>query len=605
METDDTAYVLEGEPLPPADLVKAIEDESFLAYLADSIYAGRERDWIQAQRARYLETVELHRLRYGDKPAYLIRAPGRLNLFLEYLDVCRGDHMSTTIDGDIPVVVSPSSHDRVRVCNVNPLFPSGEFSIAEEKDRFLSIPWEGEMVKGLADTWEARSFHFPYHGRKRGDWINYIIAPFLRFSHEWPEIELLGSDLTFGPSTIPIRAGTSSSSAVVVLSMMALLLSNRDRLPATGVRKLCRLLGEAEWYVGTRGGANDQTTIFRNEANGILYNLHHLDLIDSKSLPWLEGVGLILCNSLWEADKALGARYNFNMRKGWTDLARDLLKQEIGEAAAQGIEKEDWNTIDGNFVHLGSLDEGLLGVERAVIDKLVDLLPEFITPEAAGKALGKDRTELERDYTLPDEKDTGYKPRNAARFFAEENRIGRDLERLLLEARKRLDKGAVSVESPEYNTYRTAVAGYLDEIQQLLRDDFQVSNSQLELLLSIAGKCPGFLAGKLTGAGSGGCVCILVDSGSEEDMLHWLDRHYFGKEENFTEYRRTLDKLAASPNEEEKLKAEEMKNNLNRALSAPHAQRRVITFSKGATLLTPPATQPPRDKDSTSPRASS
>jgi galactokinase len=526
--------------------------------------------------------------------------------------------MSTTIDGDIPLVVSPSEDggDRVRVNNAKALFKKGEFFISREVERFQSAPWTGDSTRGIPDNWEWRSRIYPCYGRVRGDYLNYLLAPYLRAAYEWPGVHLRGCDMTLGPSTIPLRAGTSSSSAVVVLALLALILTNRDRLPSLGIRNLCRFLGEAEWYVGTRGGANDQTTIFRNQANSILYNLHHLDLIDSRPLPWLKGMEVILCNSLWEADKALGARYIFNLRKGWMDLGRDLLEHLIRRATLyldQGGETdpgwltrllggffpddrvpemerlerrpETWKILSERFRHLGSLDQELLGLEEPVIDELIRLLPENITPEAAGRILSKSRSDLERDYTLPRPEDGGYRPRQAALFFSQENRIGRALEGTLLEAHARLARGEIQVESREYEVYRDRVAALLNELQAALRDVFQVSSSQLERLLAIAGKGPGFMAGKLTGAGSGGCVCLLVKKEKSEEMLSWLDRKYFGKEENFSEYAEVLKDLAASHDKEDQKKARELELNLKNALAHPKEQRRIVTFSQGAGLL--------------------
>jgi galactokinase len=618
MEIKDKPFEVTGRALEPAQMLNALEGPAFLNYLRQHIYGDRDPAWLEEQRARYIETVRFHEAQFGNQPVYLLRAPGRLNLFTEYLDICRGDHMSTTTDGDIPLVLSfpEEADDWIRVRNTNPLFQADEFLIRQEFQRFLSAPWDQEETEDLADTWAWRSQVHPFHGRRRGDWINYILAPYLRMAFDHPRLALEGCDLTFGPSTIPIRAGTSSSSAVVVLATHALFMANRDVLPPMSVREVCRFMGEAEWYVGTRGGANDQTTIFRNRLNTILYNLHHLELIDSKSLPWLEGMELILCNSVWEADKALGARYIFNMRKGWTDLARDLLKEIIERAAAcidvgsaekpgwlaailhtlfpemaprpfEALESNpaNWRTLTERFVHLGSLDEGLLNLERSVIESFIHLLPDFITTEEAGYALSKDETALDRDYTLPTQEDGGYQPRQAALFFFEENGIGRSLEALLEEAHEKLASGEITSDSEVYEAYRKNLAGHVSQVQELLRHVFQVSHRQLERLLEIAAIGPGYMSGKLTGAGSGGCVCILVRKGSADSMMAWLDKHYFGERENFDDYRAVLDKLGASPREEDRAKAREMRENLDQALREPAEQRRVITFSRGAGLI--------------------
>ncbi len=63
----------------------------------------------------------------------------------------------------------------------------------------------------------------------------------------------------------------------------------------------------------------------------------------------------------------------------------------------------------------------------------------------------------------------------------------------------------------------------VDELQDALCFDFRVSNPQLDLLLTIARRGPGYLGGKLTGAGKGGCVSILVREDFSEAMCHYLD----------------------------------------------------------------------------------
>lgn len=620
MSPDQNLFDVPAKPRLPDDLLTLLESADFLSYLSRRIYGDRDPAWLEEQRQRYVDTVKLHKRRFGDRPLCLLRAPGRLNLFLEYLDICRGDHMSTTIDGDIPMAVSAAGEtpDRVSVHNQNPLFAYSEFSISEERARFLDAPWTEHAAQGIPDTWQHRSQLNPCFGRRRGDSMNYILAPYLHMSYTHPHLELKGCDITIGASTIPIRAGTSSSSAMVVLSTMAMWMMNRDVLPKMNIREVCRFLGEAEWYVGTRGGANDQTSILRNELDGIIYNLHHLELIDSVVLPWLRGVEVIVCNSLWEADKALGARYIFNMRKGWTDLASDLLEKLlrlVDERLSQGRTMDAdalaevvellfpqhrpeaiaqlashpgcWVNLIERFNHLGSLDKGLLGLELPVIEAFIHLLPETITPDQAQHALAKTRDDLERDYTLPRGDDIAYEPRQAARFFFNENVIGRELEALLIEADRRLRDEDGFHESAEYDRYRQKIAEFMNRVQQDLKHVFQVSHPQLELLIEMAEKGPGYMAGKLTGAGSGGCVCLLVRQGQAEKMLAWLDEHYFGKSENFAHYRKTLGELAASSDPRDQDKAGEMEENLDQALAQPAMQRKVIRFSQGACAIDP------------------
>ncbi len=85
---------------------------------------------------------------------------------------------------------------------------------------------------GWTDNWDHRSLLFPHYGREQGHWLNYVLSPYMRVLWEHPDLPLSGADITFGPATVPFRAGTSSSSAVVVLSFLALYLANKATSPA-------------------------------------------------------------------------------------------------------------------------------------------------------------------------------------------------------------------------------------------------------------------------------------------------------------------------------------------------------------------------------------
>ena len=608
------------KPLPPLKIAEILDrgGDDLDHYLGEEIYANADPSYLANQRRRLSQTVRLHTECVGDSPTYLLRAPGRLNAFLEYLDMCAGDHMSTTIDGDIPLAVTPREDDIVSVGNWNRIFAAEEFSIREELEKFRSAPWDRETVGNLPDNWDNRTRVYPHYNRSQGDWVNYVISSFLRVAWELPEATLRGAYLTFGPSTIPMRGGVSSSSAIVVLSYLALALANDGRIPNRDIQHVCKILGEAEWYIGTHGGANDHTTILRNLSNGVLYNRHSLPVLDSTLLPCLHGVRVVLANSLWEANKALGAKHNFNLRKGWMDLGNDLLIavtravfrflktaknpkehwitklliENFGYSAGtppRMLESrlELWNRIAARYSQFGSLDEHVLGIPDEAIRELIGLVPDEIPPRSAGKILKKSVYAMERDYTLPHAHEGGYRPRAAATFFYKENRIGRALERIFIEADARLTRNEISEDSAEYDDYRLWVGRLLEDLQSTLRDDFQVSNGQLDLLLSIARGGPGYLGGKLTGAGSGGCASILVREGYQEAFCAFLDDEYYGKPENFVEYRQTLDDLEriSPPDSWEHAEAIEMENNLRRALADIPNQRCPVTFSRGACVL--------------------
>jgi len=603
----------------PLELARILESGSANvdSYLGQEIYVNTDPEYLARQRKRLAETVRLHHKRVGDKPTYLLRAPGRLNAFLEYLDMCAGDHMSTTIDGDIPVAVSIRDDDTLNLSNSNPLFPDETVSVTQEFRRFAQAPWQKHAAE-LEDNWDNRSLVYPHYGRAPADWVNYVLSPYMRVLWDNPTLALKGADMTFGPATAPFRAGTSSSSAIVVLSFLALYLSNREQLPQWPIQEICRMLGEAEWYVGTHGGANDQTTILRNPANCVLYNRHSRPNLDSTPLPFLRGVHVVLANSLWEVNKAAGGNQSFNMRKGWMQMGDELMKliiaavrsaQKKGLAFGDGwlskLVKDQfgftaggslpilesrpdyWEKIEQNYRKFGSLCEDILDIPDEAINELILLLPVKIMPNEAAQILGKDRNTIERIYTKPRRKIGGYHIRTTARFFHRENQIGRLLERIFLEAQRRVESGELTPDSPEYDAYRIRVGQLVDELEDAMCFDFRISIPQIDLLLTIARRGPGYLGGKLTGAGKGGCVSILVREAESDAMCCYLDEQYYKRPERFEVYRQVLqdDLRFSKPGSPDHDSALERLQILDAALANIPEQRRVITFSRGACAL--------------------
>ncbi len=614
------SFTVATPPLPVETLIRILEaNPAALAdYLGREIYVQSDPTYLEAQRRRMLETLRLHQQRVGNQPTWLLRAPGRLNAFLEYLDMCDGDHMSTTIDGDIPIAISPRADDVLNVGNTNALFPSQQLAVRAEFQHFAEAPFATKAVAGMADNWDTRSLLFPYYGREQGHWLNYVLSPYMWVMWHQPELPIRGADITFGPATVPFRAGTSSSSAVVVLSFLALWLTNKEQLPAWTKTDVCRLLGEAEWYVGTHGGANDQMTILLNPANSVSYNRHSRTELGSTPLPFLRGVHVVLANSLWEVNKSAGGNQSFNMRKGWMQMGDELARLVIaaawtaiqaGKAGKAGwlhkLLRERFHFTAGSDLHLlehtpqyweqlatryhkfGSLHEDILKIPNAAIEEFITILPVKITPAEAGRILGLRKEAVERIYTAPRREIGGYHIRTTARFFHRQNIIGRRLEHIFMEAERWIETGMVTEDSPEYDCYRSEVGVLVDDLQDALTFDFRVSVPQLDLLLSIAKRGPGYLGGKLTGAGKGGCVSILVRGDYSHEMCDYLDREYYHRSDHFEFYRQVLEDEMRynAPGTREYESGRERLDILENALQHVDQQRRVVTFSRGACAL--------------------
>ena len=59
-----------------------------------------------------------------------------------------------------------------------------------------------------------------------------------------------------------------------------------------------------------------------------------------------------------------------------------------------------------------------------------------------------------------------------------------------------------------------------------LRDDFEVSCPELDTMVEISASAPGFIAGRMTGGGFGGCTVNLVETSQAERFARYMVEHY-------------------------------------------------------------------------------
>lgn len=92
--------------------------------------------------------------------------------------------------------------------------------------------------------------------------------------------------------------------------------------------------------------------------------------------------------------------------------------------------------------------------------------------------------------------------------------IGRLRARHVLTENERVRRGAEALRAGD----AVALGGLMSESHASSRDDFANSSSYLEALIEAAEEAPGFLGGKLSGAGWAGCTVNLVDAARAEEF---------------------------------------------------------------------------------------
>jgi len=225
--------------------------------------------------------------------AHVVRAPGRVNLIGEHIDYCGLPVLPMALQRSVRIEFHPRSDRETRLVNRDPRFAPNSFAVSE------SIP-----------------------PAPAGDWGNYARAATQALAKRFRDLR--GVDALV-ESDLPIAAGLSSSSALVVAMALAIMRANGVTVASL---ELMDLLGRGERYVGTAGGGMDQAIILGAQAGcASRIDFHPLRLTPT-TVPadWR----FIVAWSLVHAEKSGAARQAYNERTRQCDEARRLVAGRLG-----------------------------------------------------------------------------------------------------------------------------------------------------------------------------------------------------------------------------------------------------------------------------------
>ena len=460
--------------------------------------------------------------RYGaDRQVVIVRSPGRINLMGRHIDHQGGTVNVMAVNREIILVAAPRTDDVVTLANTaGAEFSEETFRIS---DLVASLNW---------DDWQ-RVIDGPRLQRMldaaRGDWANYVKASILRLQELFRDRRLRGLDMMVG-GEIPMGAGLSSSSALVVATAEAVRLFNR--LPVSA-RRLVSLCGEGEWFVGTRGGAADHAAI-RLSHRGCVTRVGFFPFRIEDFARFFPSHDLVACNSGIYAGKSREARNTFNAKVTAYHIGRVWFKMLRPDLAPR-------------IEHLRDVNAKRLALSSTELGQLLCRLPRRITRSKVQAAFGQmaevERDRLERLFLSHEAPADGYAVRGVVLFgLAEMARAQRCLDLLKQDDARGLgrvmntshDGDRVSRETLG-NTWRRISAnsadGPLAEWAQQRRrapdigelpGDYGCSLPALDRIADIARRQPGVEGAQLAGAGLGGCIMALVRKAHSNSLLKTL-----------------------------------------------------------------------------------
>lgn len=478
-------------------------------FIAD-IQAGRANDMFldiygeitQEQKDRYIELLERFIGAYGDKKVIITRAPGRLNLIGRHIDHRGGGLNVMAVNRDTVFVSSPREDDVFSIVNTNHAYPDRSFSVS----RLLSYADHNNWLEYLAATPVKQKLQ-----ESRGDWSNYVKGSALRFALE-SETPICGMDAAVS-GNIPSAAGMSSSSSVVVASAEAIVALNSMNLSNAEFVDLC---GEAEWFVGSRGGAGDHAAMKFSKRNRITH-LYFKPFSVGESVPFSDKYEIVVADSKTESKKSEGSRDIFNAKIAAYEFAFMILKRRFPDMGLQELRDV------AKIKPVSEVYSMLLTVpETATRNEILALIPD---------------NEKRIRQIFDNHADPGtYDLRGVALFgIAECVR-----SRKCLEALSNDDyAGLGQLMKISHDGDRRSGVRYTDDLLKMLAAEnkpldqlggaYGCSTEQIDALSDLLNATDGVLGSQIIGAGLGGCVIALVEKAKVDSVIAVLNREYYDK----------------------------------------------------------------------------
>jgi N-acetylgalactosamine kinase len=486
---------------------------------------------LHRQKCRDLAAVlECYGKRFGlDEKVCLVRAPGRVNLMGRHVDHRGGMTNFLAIDRESVAVVGLRDDDQVVAVNTQPgKFKPVQFHITELIGRFAWSDW----LNFVNSDWVRDMVYV-----SAGDWGNYIKAAMLRLQHRYQDVRVRGINMALS-GNVPIAAGLSSSSTIVVATLQAAIALNSFDLTSQQFIDLC---GEGEWFVGSRGGAGDHAAIYLGQ-RGKVAQVGYLPFRVERIIEAPADYQLVLANSHIKASQSASARDQFNARIASYNLGLALLKQRCPEIA-------------GMVEHLRDLDPARLGCAISHVYRWLTRIPTTMTRKDFRELLAQEHRELiEANFATHAEPQV-YRPRGVLLYgvaeilrsrmcvdllesgqlgtFGQLMKASHDGDRVSRPGRDGKYEAAENDCSDEFLSRLIADLASEDP-QRVLRaqlflqpGNYACSTPEIDEMVDIACSVPGVAGAQLAGAGLGGCIMILAHTKAVPQVRKTLAARYY------------------------------------------------------------------------------
>ncbi len=476
---------------------------------------------VEQRRAHFSAVLaEFARVFGDDREVTLVRCPARINLRGMHSEMQHASPNYLSHGREIIMVVEKRQDDQVVVHSADAeRFPPRAFRVSEEMARGQWGDWVGYIEsEGVRRQVESA----------RGDWSNYVKAAVLVLQHHVGDRRLAGMNV-MSSGDIPLVGGMSSSSAMVVASALGFSAVNQLEM---GRKELVILLGQGEWYVGTRGGFGDHGAMLLGRYGTIVHTpFLSVEGLQPEYIEFPADHQIMIVNSYKTSIKSKEQLFAYNQTIFSYSMALTLIKDVL---AGMG-EKQD--LID-SIQYLGQITTEAFG--SGMIYRVLRALPERASieelkaghPEMVEELLERFFGQLGRypEYLMVRGPGLwGIAESQRSRAFARVIRGGNISEAGELmyigQDGDRLFEFGADLKATPYTSNQVTDA-YLDGLladlassdpdrqkrAELARQpgNYNCSSLELDRIVEVLRRTPGVIGASLTGAGFGGIVLAIA-----------------------------------------------------------------------------------------------
>ncbi|MDE3000842.1 MAG: hypothetical protein OXU79_17340 [Gemmatimonadota bacterium] len=489
-------------------------DRGLIASL-QSVY-GDNPDRIEERLGALLETVTRFSEAYGERDVSFVRAPGRLNTVGMHADH-RGAFINPiSLDKEILICFSRRDDDRVEVRNLDPAYGTRRFRLSDICPEG-AIRSDAEWLDWTQEKTDER--------RAAGvneDWVTKLQAPPAYLYTRYPERQFRGFNGVMG-SSLPDMGGLSSSSAVIVATTEIMTHINDIDLDDG---QFVRYAGTAEWYVGTRGGFGDHAAIKCGRLGKITHMKTLPELMIDAYLPFPDGYQIIIFDSGIQANKTGGAGQKFNEKTATYEIGEVFLRSYLEARhpdAIRGVAAARMDLDIEKKFHLGDVIECL---DQTEIYALIQSLPERIDRRGLLRQLPDRKAFFKQQFATHDEPTGGYQVRMVITYGIAESARSRNLKDVLNRNRVDLygqlmnvshDGDRIDLDAPRFDPEKDL---------HLQPGDYNCSIPEIDEMVDVA-MDTGAVGAQISGAGLGGSMMVLVESGGVDAIIEAMRARYY------------------------------------------------------------------------------